>query len=204
MDLSKIGKFIQQQRKAKNLTQVELAQKINVSEKTISKWECGNGFPDTSLMLPLCEVLEISANELLCGKLIKTEKEYKQSAEQNLISLKAQQEKNTKHLLTVEYLIIWLSMVILLACTIIPAYIEMPLIWKIFIIVFGFLNMIVSIAFSIVIETKAGFYECSHYHHKYVPSYKQVLWSMHVGRTRYITCPKCNKKNWSKKTINGD
>ena len=77
MDLIKIGKFIQQQRKEKNLTQVQLAQKIGVSEKTISKWECGNGFPDTTLMLPLCSALSISANELLSGKLINENDEYK-------------------------------------------------------------------------------------------------------------------------------
>ena len=68
MDLKVIGEFIKQQRKAKGLTQVELAEKLLVSEKTISKWECGNGFPDTSLILPLCKELDISANELLSGK----------------------------------------------------------------------------------------------------------------------------------------
>ena len=68
MDLKETGLCIKEQRKNKNLTQAELAEKLNVSEKTVSKWECGNGFPDTSIMLPLCEVLEISANELLSGK----------------------------------------------------------------------------------------------------------------------------------------
>ena len=53
MDLKITGEFIQECRKNKKLTQVQLAQKIGVSEKTISKWECGKGFPDTTLMLPL-------------------------------------------------------------------------------------------------------------------------------------------------------
>ena len=88
MDLSITGKFIAERRKEKGFTQVKLAEKLNVSEKTISKWECGNGFPDTTLILPLCEALEISANELLSAKLLPTEKEYKQQAEQNLIEMK--------------------------------------------------------------------------------------------------------------------
>ena len=90
MDLQIIGKFIKEQRKAKELTQLQLSEKLNVSEKTISKWECGNGFPDTSLMLPLCKELDISANELLSGKRLTTN-EYKQLAEDNLIKLTSEQ-----------------------------------------------------------------------------------------------------------------
>ena len=78
MDLKVIGEFIKQQRKAKGLTQVELAEKLLVSEKTILKWECGNGLPDTTLMLPLCKELDITANELLSGKLL-TNEEYKEN-----------------------------------------------------------------------------------------------------------------------------
>ena len=81
MDLKQTGLFIREQRKAKKLTQVQLALKLNVSEKTISKWECGKGFPDTSLILPLCTELGISANELLSAKKLPTEKEYKETAE---------------------------------------------------------------------------------------------------------------------------
>ena len=87
MDLAKTGKFIQERRRLKNLTQVQLAVKIGVSEKTISKWECGNGFPDTTLMIPLCKELEITANELLSGKLLPNENEYKEIAEKNLLIL---------------------------------------------------------------------------------------------------------------------
>ena len=70
MDLMQIGKFIAERRKFKKLTQSELAKKMNISEKTVSKWECGYGFPDTSLILPLCNALDITANELLSGKLL--------------------------------------------------------------------------------------------------------------------------------------
>lgn len=65
MDLNKTGKFIALIRKEKGLTQRELAKKLNLSEKTISKWERGVGFPNISLILPLCKCLEIDANELI-------------------------------------------------------------------------------------------------------------------------------------------
>ena len=204
MDLAKIGKFIQERRKAKNLTQVQLALKIGVSEKTISKWECGNGFPDATLMLPLCEVLEISANELLSGKLLKTAEEYKKEADENLINLKKEQEKTSKFLLNLEWVIGVFSVVILLTFAMIASYVDMPDYLRIILIVVGLLFCIVGVGFSIIIEKDAGFYECQHCHHKYIPTYKQVLWSAHFGRTRKMKCPKCNKKSWQRKTINKD
>lgn len=204
MNLEEIGKFICEQRKLKGFTQAVLAQKLNISEKTISKWECGKGFPDASLMIPLCEELGISSNELLCGKLLPSDKEYKEIAEKNLVILKSQQEKSTKHLLAVEWVIVWFGMVILLACTCVAAYVDLAVVWKVLLIVFGFLNIVLALVFSIIIETKAGFYECGNCHHKYVPTYSQVLWAMHMGRTRYIKCPKCHKRTWNKKVINKD
>ncbi len=86
MDLVKIGKFISEQRKDKGLSQVELADRLNLSNKTISKWERGNGFPDVSLLLPLCEELDISVNELLSGQKLEA-MEYHERAEENLIKV---------------------------------------------------------------------------------------------------------------------
>ena len=204
MDLAKIGKFIQECRKAKKLTQVELAQILCVSEKTISKWECGYGFPDTTLMLPLCEALDITANELLSGKFLPSEKEYKEIAEKNLITLKCEQQKNAKFLLTLEWIIGFLSVFILLTFVIIASYVELPNVWRIVLCVSGLIIAIPGIHFCLIIEKDAGFYECGHCHHKYVPTYKNIIWSMHVGRTRFMKCPKCGKKTWNKKTINRD
>lgn len=67
MNQENIGKFISKERKNKELTQKELADKLNISEKTVSKWECGKGLPEVSLMQPLCKELDISVNELLNG-----------------------------------------------------------------------------------------------------------------------------------------
>lgn len=202
MNLKSVGKLVQERRKLKNLTQIELAQKLCVSEKTISKWECGKGFPDTSLILPLCKELDLTANELLSGKLLISDNEYKEKAENNLLTLKSLHEKSVKHLLALEWIIVWFSLVIFLASIIIPTYVELPIVWQVVLITFGTINLIIGLYFSLQIETEAGFYECKHCHHRYIPSYRQVVWSMHFGRTRYIKCPKCHKKSWSKKRIN--
>ena len=200
MNLQIIGRFIKEQRKMKGMTQAELAEKICVSEKTISKWECGNGFPDTSLMLPLCKELGITANELLSGKKL-TGDEYMRQAENNLVTLKIQQEQSHKLLLTIEYILGYMSSLTLIILVFVASYINMPTWLRIFLIVFGLIHTIFGIHFCIVIEKDAGFYKCQHCHNKYIPTYKQVLFSMHYGRTRYMKCPKCHKKSWQKKVI---
>ncbi len=201
MDLEKVGSFIRDKRKEKKLTQLELAQKLNISEKTVSKWECGKGFPDTSLILPLCEVLDLNANELLSGKTIKDDKEYKETAEHNLLELKNTNQRLTKNLLNLEYFIIAEIILVLLTATCVISYVSLPLVWKLVIMSFAILNTLIGYVFSIQIETKAGFYKCKHCQHKYIPSYKSSICAMHMGRTKYLKCPKCNKRSWQKKVV---
>ena len=86
MDQMKTGKFIADMRKTQGLTQKELAEKLGLSDKTISKWECGNGMPDNSIMLELCDILHISVNELLSGERLSSEN-YSQKAEENIMNL---------------------------------------------------------------------------------------------------------------------
>ncbi len=198
MDLQIIGKFIKEQRKAKGLTQLQLSEKLNVSEKTISKWECGNGFPDTSLMLPLCKELDISANELLSGKKLTTN-EYKQLAEDNLIKLTSEQERSYKFLLTVETVLGYMASITFMILIFVASFIDMTTWLRIVLIAIGLIQFVVAIHFCLCIEKDAGYYECAHCHNKYIPTYKQVLFSMHYGRTRYMKCAKCNKKSWQKK-----
>ena len=200
MDLKIIGEFIKQQRKAKGLTQVELAEKLLVSEKTISKWECGNGFPDTSLILPLCKELDISANELLSGKKL-TSEEYQIQAENNLLTLKSQQEQSHKFLLTLESVLGYMSSITFIILIFVASFVNLPTWVRIILIVIGFIHIVIGIHFCLTIEKDAGYYECQHCHNKYIPTYKQMMFSMHHGRTRYMKCPKCQKKSWQKKVI---
>lgn len=95
MEHEKIGKFIFEIRKQKGLTQKELAEKIGVSDKTISKWECGNSIPDTTYLESLCNSLDISVNELLSGQCL-TGENYSEKAEENIMALMKENESNKK------------------------------------------------------------------------------------------------------------
>ena len=123
MNQIKIGKFIAKCRKKNNLTQMQLAEKLNITDRAISKWGNGKGMPDSSIMLDLCNELKISVNELLCGELIEMNN-YNEVAEKMLLEMA-----------------------------------------------------------------------------QYVPKYSQVYFAMHSGTTRYMKCPKCNKKSWQRKTL---
>lgn len=95
MDQKKIGEYIREKRKTKSLTQKELAEQLNISDKTISKWECGNGLPDFGSLKPLCDALNISVNELLAGEDISSDT-YAVKAEENIMSLFKENEKQKK------------------------------------------------------------------------------------------------------------
>lgn len=97
MNQLQIGKFIAKMRKQQNLTQRELADVLNISDKTVSKWECGNGMPDLSLMLPVCEVLKISLNELFSGETL-SDADYKNKAEENMMKLIKEAEEMKKNI----------------------------------------------------------------------------------------------------------
>ena len=95
MDQIKIGKFIAEMRKEQNLTQIDLAEKLGISNKTVSKWECGNGMPDYAVMEALCDILEIKVNELLSGERLPSQ-EYSKKAEENMMSLIQDNSENYK------------------------------------------------------------------------------------------------------------
>ena len=95
MDQIKIGKFIAEMRKEQNLTQQDLAERLGISNKTVSKWECGNGMPDYAVMEGLCEVLKINVNELLSGERLPSQ-EYSKKAEENMMSLMQESSENYK------------------------------------------------------------------------------------------------------------
>ena len=85
MNQEKIGKFILELRKEKHMTQQELADKLGVTDRAISKWENGRGMPDLSLMKPLCDELEITINELISAEKIDT-KDYPKKSDENIIN----------------------------------------------------------------------------------------------------------------------
>ena len=100
MNQVKIGAFIAQLRKEQELTQKQLAEQVGVSDKTISKWECGNGLPELSTIPELCKVLNINMNELLSGERL-AEEVYSKKAEENMMTLmKETREQKRKNQVT--------------------------------------------------------------------------------------------------------
>lgn len=97
MNQVKIGKFIAEMRKQQNLTQREFAAALGISDKTVSKWECGNGMPELSFMQPICKILNINLNELFSGKKL-TNADYKEKAEENMMTLIKESEKMKKNI----------------------------------------------------------------------------------------------------------
>ncbi len=203
MDQIKIGKFIAECRKLKNLTQMQLADRLGITDRAVSKWENGKGMPDSSLMLDLCHELEISVNELLCGEKIEMT-DYEKKAEQQLLEMAKEKENKDRQLLRIEIFIGTLVTVLLIACVMVASYVQMDTIHRILLIAAGVIPMIIGIGYGIWIEQTAGYYECRSCGNKYVPKYSKVLFSMHSGRTRFMKCPKCGKKSWQRKVINKD
>jgi len=204
MDQMKIGKFIAEQRKNNGLTQSQLAEKLFVTDRAVSKWECGKSMPDSSIMLQLCEVLKITVNELLTGEKIDMEK-YNEQAEVNLIEITKQKEESDRRLLNIEIVIGLTGTITLIALLFIGifgyTYGGLPLWTMITLISIGTVMFFMSCFFALRIEQKAGYYECKECGHRYVPTYKQVNMAMHMGRKRYMKCPCCGKKSWQRKVI---
>jgi len=203
MDYSKIGKYINTKRKVKCLTQAKLAEKLFVSEKTISKWENGKGLPDTEVLPKLCEILGISINELLNGEDVKNE-EYTCKAESKLLELQKQKELSDKRLLISEIVLGGIATIYLLIIMGVALYLAEVLQLEklsIILIVIGMVLFVIGCIFALYIEQKAGYYLCRNCDHKYVPNFKQIMFAPHICRTRYMKCPKCKKRSWHKKTI---
>jgi len=103
----KIGRFIADRRKEMKLTQKQMSEQLDISDKTISKWECGRGLPEVVLMLPLCKCLQINVNELLSGEKL-SEENYHEKAEENLMNLVKEKEESKKKII--------LSVVVAMTC----------------------------------------------------------------------------------------
>ena len=200
MDQVKIGKFIAECRKKANLTQMQLAEKLNITDRAVSKWETGKSMPDSSIMLALCEVLKISVNDLLCGEVV-TMDNYNKELENNLLEMIKQKEQADKRLLSLEIFIGMTVSIILFALIFVAAFVEMADWLRIALIVIGIIPFAIGIAYAIRIEQTAGYYECAKCGHRYVPAYKSVLFAAHINRTRHMRCPKCNKTSWQKKVL---
>ena len=200
MDQVKIGKFIAERRKMVDLTQAQLAEHLNITDRAVSKWETGKSLPDASIMLDLCDVLKISVNDLLTGEVV-TMDNYSKELENNLLEMIKQKEECDRRLLRTEVVMGICCILPLIAAIIIANTVSMTELSGTLIVLAGLLPLLIATPFALKIEQKAGYYECQKCGHKHVPKYSSVFWAMHTGRTRYMRCPKCGKYSWQKKVI---
>lgn len=200
MDQIKIGAFIAERRKLKKLTQAKLGEVLGISDRAVSKWERGISLPDVSLMQQLCKTLDITVNDLLNGEVVDM-KEYNEKNEKLLLDMAKQKEDADKRLLRIEIVIGFICTAILLGLSIFASYADLPEAQRVVLILIGVVPILAACPFMISIEQKAGYYECQHCHHRYVPTFKSVFMAPHMGRTRKMRCPKCGEKTWQKKVL---
>lgn len=126
---------------------------------------------------------------------------YNLNVEEELLEMKKQKEEIDRIMLKLEWVIASISIIAFLIMVFIASTIEMKEINRIILISGGSIIFAIGIHNALKIEQIAGYYECGKCHYKYIPTYKSVLFAMHIGRTRYMKCPKCNKRSWNKKRL---
>lgn len=201
MDQVRIGRFIAEERKKKGWTQKQLAEKLGISDKTVSKWECGNGFPEVSLLLPLCDELGITVNDLLSGEIVSGEN-YQKKAENNMVEMIREREANRKQfgltlaLGAVSLLsFITLLIVVCLYADVIPLPVKIALI--------AVACVIFAVGFLAVIEgqRKIGYYQCAKCGKTFVPKFWSHMLGVNLVSKRYMKCPCCGEKSWCRKVM---
>lgn len=200
MDQVKIGKFIALCRKNANMTQLQLAETLGITDRAISKWENGRSLPDSSIMLELCHTLGITVNDLLSGEVV-TMGHYNKEMENKLIEMVKEKEKADRRLLRMELVLGIIAILPLIAAAVIILAIPMKE-WEAGLLVgLSLIPLLIATPFALKIEQKAGYYACRECGHRYVPKYAHVFFAPHVHTTRYMRCPECGKKSWHKKVL---
>ncbi len=200
MDQLRIGRFIAECRKQKNLTQAQLSEKLGITDKAVSKWERGIAMPDSSIMLELCDILGISVNELLNGEKIGMENN-DQKNEQLLLELAKEIEKKNKTIWNSMCAIMIVCIVGLIGGLLGAAFLIPEGVWQGVAIVGISILFIIPCFYALKLEVSVGVYKCKKCGHEVVPTYSEALNAMHMGFTRYLKCPQCNKRTWCKKVI---
>ena len=201
MDQIKIGRFIAECRKKENLTQMQLAEKLNITDRAVSKWERGKAMPDSSLMLDLCDILKITVNDLLSGEKINMENN-DQKNERLLLDLAKEVEQKNKIIWTTMWVIMIVSMIALFAGLFVAAYMIPEGIWQLVTILALCIVFLIPCFYALKLEVSVGAYKCKNCGYEIVPTYKEAMMAMHRGTTRHLKCPKCNERTWCKKVIN--
>lgn len=194
MDQVRTGKFIKALRTERGWTQSAFAERLGISEKTVSKWETGRGLPEVSLMLPVCELLGITVNELLSGERLEGE-QYRRRAEQQLLDF-ARDRTNPRTKVIVCNAACWVSVAVWLVLIFIAAFCDLPVWARIVVIVCAFLGIAAVLAPILIVAVNTEVYTCPKCKKTFVPTLSAFLWSLHTTKKRRLKCPYCGRKSW--------
>ena len=200
MNQIKIGRFIAESRKAVGLTQAQLAEKLNLTDRAVSKWETGRSMPDASLMLQLCDILGVTVNDLLSGERIDRENGGAKN-EQLLLDMAKELKEKNKTIWRSMWVLMTVSIIGLLGCLVVAALLIPEGPWQLVLILSACVLFFIPCFYALKLEVSVGTYKCKKCGHEVVPTYKQALRAMHMGTTRYLHCPECNKRTWCKKVV---
>ena len=198
MDQIKVGKFIAECRKKKNLTQAQLAEKLNITDRAISKWETGKAMPDSDIMLDLCYILGINVNELLCGEMIDMEQKDEQVNEL-IFQMAKNEERYHKRLLHSAYVIVATSLAALICLITLISLLIPECGFQDFLIIVSVVLFIIPCIIALKFKVETGYYECKNCQHMFVPNYKEIALLMQTPTRRLLKCTKCGKWTWCKK-----
>ena len=198
MDQIKIGKFIAECRKKQNLTQAQLAEKLDITDRAISKWETGKAMPDSDIMLDLCDILGIKVNELLCGEMIEIEHKDEQLNEL-IFQMAKNEERYHKRLLHSAYVIIATSLTALICLMSLISLLIPECGFQDFLIIVSVILFIIPCMIALKFKVETGYYECKNCQHMFVPNYKEIAVLMQTPTRRLLKCTKCGKWTWCTK-----
>ncbi len=199
MNQIKIGKFIADERKRKGYTQKQLSEKLGISDKTISKWERGNGFPEVSLLLPLCNELEITVNELLSGERV-SEEDYRKKAEENMVNLVREAQESKKKII-LSAVVAGLTIIAAITLFLVSGMLQMENWLRVILIIIGIAVIVGGIAVACILDRDAGAFECPECHKRFVPDMMAYIMGPHTITKRKLVCPYCGAKKYCKKVL---
>ena len=106
--------------------------------------------------------------------------------------------------LSLEYVVEILALTALMVCVLMAAYVDLGDMWRVLLILGGVAIFIFGTVYALKIEQLVGYYQCAKCKHRYVPTFSSVLWAMHIGRTRFMECPKCKEDSWQRKVLDDE
>ena len=199
MDQFKIGRFIAARRKECGLTQRQLADALTISDKTVSKWETGRGLPDVALMLPLCEALGVTVNDLLAGQLVEPAN-YQQKAEENMMDLMRENQENKKRFILAAACT-GVTVVAVCALVTIASVVELSAAARVAVLALAVATGAAGIGTAAALDAQAGCYECPSCRRLFVPTLSEYVKGYHTLTRRRLTCPHCGKTSMCRRRI---